>query len=237
MEEKIMRDMRALKWYAGLSSMAIIFLVAWIALQRKDENPHFRELDVERINIREADGNLKMVISNKARQHPGLVNYKTMSPREREAGIIFFNTSGDECGGLVYDGTQKEAGLAFSVDQFRNDQLMQLQYVQSGVGDSVRRHYGLKLWDRSDRFTLAQQVALADSLRPHPHELEKQFGALKAEGLLGVERLFAGKTDDGEVGLFIRDNKGRVRIKIFCDEQNKATILVLDEQGKVMPAL
>ncbi|HEY5823101.1 MAG TPA: hypothetical protein VIT44_01970, partial [Cyclobacteriaceae bacterium] len=180
---------------------------------------------------------LKMVISNKERQHPGLSNFKQTAAREREPGIIFFNSSGDECGGLIYDGNNNTAGFALSVDQFRNDQVMQLQYDQSGVSDSARRSYGLKLWDRSDNFTLEQQITLIDSLQQlkQEEELIRQMTDLKKKGMLGVERMFAGKNSKEEVGLFIRDNQGRVRIKIYCDKENNAKLVVLDEDGTEQP--
>lgn len=231
MEEKTTRDIRLLKWYAAISTLVILFLV--IQSLRKSTPDHFEEISAERINIIETDGTLKMAISNKKRQHPGLLNFKPMMDREREAGIIFFNSSGDECGGLVYDGDKKTAGFALSVDQFRNDQVMQLQYTQTGVKDSARRAYGLRLWDRSDQFTLEQQISLIDSLQQlkQEEELMKQLKELKQKGMLGVERMFTGKTTNEEVGLFIRDTQGRVRIKIYCDKENNPKLLVLDEEG------
>jgi hypothetical protein len=232
MEQNQTRDLRLLKWYAAASTLAILFLL-YHSLQPKSTHLQLEELDVERINVVEKDGVLKMVISNKQRQHPGLTNFKPMPMREREAGIIFFNSSGDECGGLIYDGTREEAGMVLSVDQFRNDQLMQLQYAQRTRGDSTQRHYGLKIWDRSEDFTLAQQMALVDSLQrlKQEDELNNQFKTLQAKGLLGVERMFAGKNDNGDVGLFIRDDKGRIRIKIYCDKQNNPRMMVVDESG------
>jgi len=232
MEQNLNRDIRLLKWYAAVSTMAILFLL-YYSLQPKSSRLQLEELDVERVNVVEKDGTLKMVISNKQRQHPGLSNFKSMPARERQAGILFFNSSGDECGGLTYDGTRDEVDMGFSFDQFRNDQLMQLQYSQSTKSDTTKRQYGFKLWDRSDDFTLAQQLALVDSLQrlKQEEELNNQFKALRAKGLLGVERMFAGKNDNGEVGLFIRDDKGRIRIKIYCDRQNNPRLTVVDEGG------
>ncbi len=235
MEEKIVRDLRLLKWYAGISTLVIVSLLAQSFLGSPKNR--FEEIDAERINIVERDGTLKMVISNKERQHPGLTNFKPMTARERESGIIFFNSSGDECGGLIYDGNKNTAGFALSIDQFRNDQVMQLQYDQTGVSDTARRSYGLKLWDRSDNFTLAQQITLIDSLQKlkQEEELIRQMTDLKKKGMLGVERMFAGKNSKEEVGLFIRDNQGRVRIKIYCDKENNAKLVVLDEDGNEQP--
>jgi hypothetical protein len=82
---------------------------------------------------------------------------KVMSSRNRPAGMIFFNNDGDENGGLVYQGDKTGAGMAYSFDQYKNDQVMQLQYNQSndGKGKPMARSYGLKLWYRADVFTLS----------------------------------------------------------------------------------
>ncbi len=61
----------------------------FLAFKNQYSNERFKEIDVERINIIEKDGTLKMVISNKERQHPGMVNHKNMKQRERDAGLIF----------------------------------------------------------------------------------------------------------------------------------------------------
>lgn len=70
-----------------------------------------------------------MVISNKKNQHPGIINNQALPERDRPAGMIFFNDDGDECGGLVYDGDRNSASMTYSFDQYKNDQIMQLQYV------------------------------------------------------------------------------------------------------------
>lgn len=65
----------------------------------------FQEIDVQRINIREKDGTLRMVISN-TDQMPGII-YKGTDyphPNRKTAGMIFFNEEGTENGGLSFGG-------------------------------------------------------------------------------------------------------------------------------------
>ncbi|MBC9930910.1 hypothetical protein [Chitinophaga qingshengii] len=231
--EKLQREVRFLKAYAlVLTTVLIAFF--FMAFRNDFGKQRFQEIDVERINVVEKDGTLKMVISNKERQHPGMAEGKSLPARERQAGLIFFNTAGDECGGLVYDADKKDgAGMVFSVDQYRNDQIMQLQYQQDLEGNKARS-YGLKLWDRPDNFTLVRQNQIHDSLAALKDEKasEKVYAQLASEGKFGTERLFVGRTWKDEVGLFIRDNKGKVRIKIYVDKQNQTKIETFDEQGK-----
>ncbi len=105
METKLEKEVRYLKIYAVVMTLGCaVFLLTAFAAQNK--NQKFAEIDVERINIVEKDGKLKMVISNKARQHPGAMDGKYWKEREgqRPAGMIFFSERGDEVGGLIYDG-------------------------------------------------------------------------------------------------------------------------------------
>jgi hypothetical protein len=71
METKIERELRVLKFYAIVSSLLIIALfVMGAANERKKEK--LDEIDVQRINVIEPDGTLRMVISNQA-AFPGLI--------------------------------------------------------------------------------------------------------------------------------------------------------------------
>lgn len=72
MESKLIKEIQLLKIYTVL--LTVIFLVLVMSSFVTNSNQKFDQIDVERINIVESDGQLKMVISNKARQHPGIVN-------------------------------------------------------------------------------------------------------------------------------------------------------------------
>ena len=229
--EKLVREVRILKIYAAsLTVVCILFFI--LAFKNQSSNERFKEIDVERINIVEKDGTLKMVISNKERQHPGKFNHKDLNPREREAGLIFFNSLGDECGGLVYDANEKESGMVYSVDQRRTDQVMQLQYFER-AGKEKNRVYGLKLWDRPDDFPMEALIKFDDSLKKLNNAAisKKAYTKLREEGKLGNERFFAGKTANGDVGVFIRDAKGNIRLKLYVDKNNQTHIENVDEKG------
>ncbi|SEH27007.1 hypothetical protein [Chryseobacterium culicis] len=232
--EKLIREVRILKIYAVVLTL-LCAMFFFLAFKNQSSNERFKEIDVERINIVEKDGTLKMVISNKERQHPGLVNHKELKPREREAGLIFFNSMGDECGGLVYDGNEKESGMVYSVDQRNTDQIMQLQYFE-GSGKDKNRVYGLKLWDRPDDFPLEDIIKFEDSLKKlnDPAASKKAYAKLREQGKLTNERFFAGKTAAGDVGIFIRDTKGNVRLKLYVDKNNQTHIDNLDENGNLV---
>ena len=217
----------------ALSVFVIGSIIALIFIMRREPIPS--ELTVRRINIVEPDGRLALVISDHASQHPGAMNGRDLPQRDRPAGLIFFNEEGDECGGLIFDGTKKEASMTYSIDQYKNDQIMQIQYAQDSA-EGLARSYGLKIWDRSDRFPLQDQLRYIDSLRRlnDSSALQAGISSLRDKGMLGVERLFLGRTADGRTGLFLRDDRGMPRLRIYIDKQNMPMIETLDEKGAVV---
>jgi hypothetical protein len=225
MEAQLLRQIRNMKIYLAVITFLFILAVIY-AFNFNNRNygshPHFSEIDVERMNIVERNGKLKMVISNQEKQSPGVFNGKTLAARNRPPGIIFFNTDGDECGGLVYDGDKKSSLMVLSIDQYKQDQVMQLQYAR----DKDDRHYGLKMWDRPDNFSLSDLVRKNDSLKKlnDPAAYKTGIGQMQSKGLIGTERLFIGKNASGEVGLFIKDSKGIPRIRLYVDKNGSGKI-------------
>jgi len=236
MDQQLNKQIKFLKIY---SAVLTLFLTAGLLLAFTyiNKTPSFKEINVERINVIERSGKLKMVISNDELQHPGIIDGKTLPKRKRPSGIIFFNTDGDECGGLVYDGTKKEAGMVLSIDKYKNDQIMQLQYSQTGDKVNPLSNYGLKIWDRPDNFTLGQLIAADDSLKKLNDTSAYNAGIkkLKAQGLLAQDRLFIGKNNKNQVGLFIKDKKGLPRINLYVDDNNQVIMQALNEKGEAIP--
>lgn len=236
--QDLSKQVRFLKVYAIFLTLIVITLTVIVIITLR--NNHFKEITVERINIVEPDGMLRMVISDQKNQHPGKMNGKAMTSRVRPAGMIFFNNEGDEDGGFVYDGNKNGASMTYSFDQYKNDQVMQLQYNQDndGKGKMVTRSYGLKLWDRPDNFTLSQVIDYVDSLKRlnDTNAYKAGINKLKTQGKLGQQRFFAGKNENGEVGLFLRDSKGAPRLKIYIDKNDQPVIQTLDQKGEVISA-
>lgn len=236
MEAAILAQLRWLKLYALGATLVVGALLA-LLFYRTRPPQRLEELTVERLNIVEKDGTLRLVLSNQARQHPGIVEGKMLPARPRGAGLLFFNTDGDECGGLLYDGDQRQASLSLSVDQYHNDQIMQLQYKEAPGTLAPVRSYGLRLWDRPTRFTLGQLARRLDSLQQlHDNaRYNKGVADLQAQHLLGEERLFLGKNGQRETGLFIRDSLGRPRIQLYLNAKGEARLETLTASGERRP--
>ena len=69
MNDRLERDVRFLKRYAVASTLALV-LISVAAFTRQSQHAKFDEIDVERINVVEKDGKLRLVISNRDRS-PG----------------------------------------------------------------------------------------------------------------------------------------------------------------------
>ncbi len=66
MESKLEREVRWLKVYAAVATLCCaVFVASAFTLQSRRQK--FEEIDVERINVVEKDGKLRMVISNQER--------------------------------------------------------------------------------------------------------------------------------------------------------------------------
>jgi len=232
MNDKSKKEISFLKVYSGLLTVALFGTIFYVMNQSKEKS--FKEITVERINIVENNGDLKLVISNSKRQHQGILNGKSLPKRERQAGLIFFNSVGDECGGLVYDGNDKEAGLVLSVDKYRDDQVMQLRYIENTEKDA--RTYGMQFWDYPKEDGFDERNKAFEDLQKIKDNKEKTAAYLKMkqDGLLPEDRMFVGKKMNKDVGLFINDNKGKPRIKIYIDSDNNPKIELLDEEGNVL---
>nr|WP_314499473.1 hypothetical protein [uncultured Chryseobacterium sp.] len=229
--EELASQVKLLKKYGIIVTMLLVAMIGICFF--REINPS-KELTAERINIVEADGTLRMVISNRARQHPGRMDNKDLPKRDRPAGLLFFNDEGDECGGLGYNGDKKEAAMFMTMDQYKNDQIMTLTYDQENRPGKISRSYGFTLNDR-DELPLSDQISYFDSLKKlrDTNAYDQGLKRYKAEGHL-AQRMFLGKNKNGEVGLFLTDAKGRPRLRLFIDQKNEPVIQALDEKGNLV---
>jgi len=204
-----------------------------IAVTIKSQNFDFKEISVERINVVEKNGQLKMVISNKERQHPGIVNGKVIErDYPRPPGIIFFNQWGDEMGGLVY-GENGENGHFGSLtwDKVKGDQTIGFRYIENENGKSLN---GLQIWQQPNIPGDILKLKL-DSVRNIKDEAlrKKAVEELRNSNLLTTPRLFLGKSRNDAVMLELLDLKGNTRLVIKVDTGGAPKILFYDESGNV----
>src|SRR5690606_1789110 len=111
---------------------AIVFCYVFVAFREKEKDYYLDDITVKRLNIVDATGDtLRRAIIKATRRDPGNLDGRELPQRERPAGVIFCHSIGDECGGLLYNGNEEQAGLVLSVDQYRDDQVMKLQHQEN----------------------------------------------------------------------------------------------------------
>jgi hypothetical protein len=237
METKLQRDVRLLKAYSLV--ITILFaVIAFTSISHADQKTKFEEIDVERINIVEKDGKLKLVISNSERQHPGVVDGKTLS-RKRPAGFLFFNDKGDECGGLSFSGDQKDgkgnASALLAFDRFRQDQTVGIQYGESNGQYSA----GLRIWDRSDAplGPVVDRLMAIEKMSEGPEKTAAMKALREMPAASSAERVMVGRDREQAAIVRLSDVKGRPRLKLSVDNAGLPKLEFLDEAGKVTYSL
>jgi hypothetical protein len=166
----------------------------------------FNEIDVQRINVREPDGTLRMVISNQARL-PGVIEKGKEHPKVDRpyAGMLFYNDEGTENGGLVFGGRRNsngevvDSGASLSFDRYgANSQIVQL----AGVDDSKNHIVGLTLSESDPTSTR--------------------------------RRVFIGHDKEGVASVSLTDRNGRKRILLQVTADGIPSLSFLDADGRVV---
>ena len=198
-----MNSQRFLVVYSGLLTAVFAFTV--LAGFTRDTRTEFAEIDVQRINVREADGTLRMVISDSTHLPGVIVKGKEQPKVDRpQAGMLFYNDEGSENGGLIFggrrerDGDVVDSGGSLSFDRYNANQVVQLL----GVDDKDNRMAGL---------------AVSDS--------QPNSG--------GHRRIWVGRTADNAATLALMDAAGNKRIVLKVAANGDAKMEFLDKDGHV----
>ncbi|HET8663048.1 MAG TPA: hypothetical protein VFM08_01925 [Nocardioides sp.] len=190
------------------------------------------ELTVQRINVVEDDGTLRMVIGNstigstapmRGRQveHPG---------RPPMAGLLFVNDEGTECGGLGFagrradDGTQVQWGY-FTFDDYEQNECFRLGYGREGT----RTEKFLEFSDQPE-WSLVDMIGELEGLDTDAAAAveERYFGQVDG---LGRSRLRLAREDDGSVRLVLRDAQGRDRLRFVVPADGEPAVEMVDADG------
>ncbi len=235
MDNQVRRELRILKGYAIIVT-ALLGTISLAAFRQASQKQKFTEIDVERINVVEKDGKLRMVISNQERQHPGIVNGKPIKrDYQRPPGMIFFNHLGDEMGGFIFgdNGGNGHFG-SLTWDKVRNDQAIGLRYLESNDGTYQT---GLEIWQQPN---VPSDVAAAnwEAAKKIPDEAARKAAQQALRETEGTHpRLFLGKSWKNATVLQMSDAKGRPRIRMQVAPDGTPRLEFLDEAGKVVAAL
>jgi len=233
MTRALRRQLRVLHAYAATTTIVLVVLA--VSAFRQAPSANMGEITVERINVVDHDGTLRLVISNKDRMHPGVIGGKTLQRPRPYAGLLFFNDQGDESGGLTFRGREEngrrvaDSGLMF--DQLGQDQTIGFDYTEQ----DRQRSAGFKVWDRpeSPLADLVDQVNAANAIASES-ERAAALARIRAAAPKPAQRVFVGKTRDRASSVQLSDAEGRPRLTLKVDADGAAVIEFLDASGKVV---
>lgn len=223
-DEEIRLKIHRLQRHQLYLAAAIVVATFAIVLTRpsveRDKHADLDVLDVQRINIREPDGTIRLSLSNRTK-FPGAIvrNEEHAHPRD-VAGMLFFNDEGTESGGLIYSGAEgslgkPSSGLSLTFDRYQQDQQVQLL----GVDEEGRHYGGLSFNDVADGLKRPIFSAVDESLH--------------RQGQAAItRRVFLGKSEKQDSVLELLDAKGNVRLELVVQPNGEALMRFLDEQGK-----
>lgn len=242
MRQRIHRELRLLRAHS-LVTTVLLAVLALAAFRQTGQKTRFTEIDVERVNIVEPDGKLRMVISNRPRSTGPIYKGKPFGyPGGTRPGIIFFNDEGTENGGLTFHGSRGpdgrvSAGHHLSFDQYDQDQIVVLNYSD----DNGERRMGLSFLDRAD-VNIFDLVAEHDSIMKLPdgparaRALEKWRGP-RSGVPLQAQRVYVGRDVHRAAVINLSDPNGRPRLRLMVDSTGTPSLEFLDEAGRVAARL
>lgn len=168
----------------------------------------FEEIKVQRINVVEPDGTLRMVISDRDRLPGVIVNGKEFPKVDRPgAGMLFYNNEGSENGGLVFGGHRNEkgeivdSGGSLTFDKYGASQIVQL----AGVDDKSDKFAGLAVNDQNNGRR--------------------------------SRRVWVGRGEDDASVVSLMDANGKKRIVMQVSANGTASLDFLDAEGHVVRSL
>lgn len=217
------KDLQLWKLYSVVTTLAVgVLAVSAFTVERP--KTRFGTIDVERINVVEPDGTLRMVISDQARFPGAIIKGKEYAHPRHAAGMIFYNDEATENGGLIFGGKKNKDGTVssyghLSFDRYEQDQSFTLDAAQQGK----KKTTSLAFIDRPD-------WPLTDLLNL-PRSRWKEFLASHPEA---ATRMLLERASDGSVFLALKDRQGHNRIVIKVRADGSPIMQFLNASGKVM---
>jgi hypothetical protein len=230
------RQIRILRVYTVLST-TLLGILAVTAFRRASDKTRFEEIDVERINLVEKDGRVRLVIANDGRSPAVVLSGKTLGKPGGRAGMIFYNDEGDESGGLVFGGRKVNgvvsAGEHLSFDRYGQDQVIVLAYQE----EEGKHSQGLTIVDRPPQ-TYIEINARRDTIRQMPEgpakeAAWKQWALWQGGAPFGAPRLFVGRDTRKTALVDLKDQYGRSRLRLAVDSLGAGRIEFLNDSGRV----
>ena len=180
-----------------------------------------KEINVEKLNIVEPDGSIKMSLFNSKNIPSMILEGEDILPGHREndgvSGAMFYNNEGDECGGFIYGSNVDEngtvsMGMSLTFDKYKQDQVLQLSLRKEGD----KEQYGISIYDRPNKSIRHSIKAIEDFKKTKDNETKKKL--IEEIQKDNAKRMFVGNDVDGQIKIALYDKKGNESLKIFVGE-------------------
>lgn len=232
----VLRPFALYAWRIGVT-VALLWLI-WAQLTPQDRAA-FVQLDVQRLNVIEADGKPRVIISNRSQMPNAYWKGKEYAHRSHAGGgFLFFNDDGSEAGGMGFasgrNGDNRYATSNLNFDQYEQDNTLQLIYREQ----NGKRSAGVQVNDRPSE-SIFPALEIVDRMSRTQDEADR--GALQAQlDTIAARykeetavRFFAGK-ESGDSIVRLQDPRGRPRLLLKVDAAGAASIEFLNESGAVV---
>ena len=241
MDASTARELRTVR--RMLIGAGVVSAIIAVSAFSQSQKTRFTEIDVERINVVEKDGKLRLTISNAERLPQPIIGGKSYPLRggtgAGSGGMIFFNDEGNENGGLAYAGHKTATGYRanghLTFDQFDQDETVSFGYTDV----DGRARAGFTIAERSNiPIKVFADSAMAFQALPDGPEKTRRLQQLRdspvGEAGKSTLRVFVGKTPDRSSVLLLADPAGRARIRLTVDSTGTPAMEFLDETGRTV---
>ena len=225
--------------YVVVSSLAIVVL-STAAFRQASKPQNLGEITVERINVVDANGTLRMVISNKDRMHPGVIDGMHAQPptaasrpgllqRRRRRGRRPDVQRAEE-GRHAKRRTQASTSISS-----KQDQTIGIGYREF----NGQRTAALQVWDPSRRAAERGRSRRINAANAITDPARRAAALRDAEATVPPRprRIFVGKSPDHSASVALSDGQGRPRLKLTVDANGNPRIEFLDDKGQVTQRL
>ena len=235
---------KLLATYAGVLTLGAT--AALLSGFTSQGNAKFDTITVQRINVVEPDGKLRMVLTNNNRI-PGIIvnghEYDDFGGRKAKttAGILFYDAQATESGGLTFGGKQDEQGQItrfghLGFDRYNQDQMLSIDARDDGTNHLAE----IKFIDQPS-WPIQEYLDLRESIKHLPpaeqqaalEEFEQTHPPGAGTRVWVSNQNFPSLPSESKNTVTLRDLEGRDRARLSTGPDGTPSLEFLDTAGNV----
>ena len=235
---------KLLATYAGVLTLGVT--AAMLSGFTTQGNARFDTITVQRINVVEPDGKLRMVMTNNNRIPGIMVNgheYTDFGNRKGKttAGILFYDAHATESGGLTFGGKKNEQVHIPRFGHLGFDRYNQDQMFSIGAEDDGTNHRAEIRFIDQPNWPIQEYLDLRESIKDlSPEEQQaaiEEFAKTHPDGagtrMWLSNQNFPQAPEETKNTLNLRDAEGRERARMTIGPDGTPSLEFLDTAGNV----